>query len=115
MIYFRGGIDKLPGYLQTIISWYAFGLVYMIFYISNRSNTGSLKRQTFCGNPKKLIKRKLIALCTHGGNQSTGRLWHRSQRTNHEFLSYGELLQNDEQIELEFAFVDRRASELELG
>lgn len=29
MIYLRGGMDKLPGYLQTVISWYAFSLVHI--------------------------------------------------------------------------------------
>lgn len=51
-----------------------------LFHISEHANIGSLKWQTICGNPEKQIKRKLIALCIHGGNQSTGRLWHRSQR-----------------------------------
>jgi hypothetical protein len=29
MVYLRGGMDKLPGHLQTIISWYAFSLVHI--------------------------------------------------------------------------------------
>jgi hypothetical protein len=114
MVYLRGGMDKLPGHLQTIISL-SSSIFTKLFHISEHANIGSLKRQTICGNPEKQIRRKLIALCIHGGNQSTGRLWHRIQRNRLKIPSFGELLQHNQQIELEFAFVGRRASEVKRG
>jgi hypothetical protein len=63
MIYLRGGMDNLPGYLAAIITWYvsASSVIYIPkthSFISKHANTGYLRPQTFFWEPGEEDKEK---------------------------------------------------------